>query len=210
MSAQFIVPTPGESNTLSGNVDILNGGEIAVGEENSGEDPAFLAHTGWFWELAEGHDVEVGASIWSGRFDESGSLDSDLYGLDLLYTWKPFISGESRSFLVGGEVFYAEIEREGLTDTTPFGGYVWGQVQLNRNLYVNGRFDYTEDLFDTSLETRTASTAVSYYTTEFLRFRLGYERTFSDIPELDHLDTVFFEINFVFGSHPAEPYWVNR
>ena len=47
-------------------------------------------------------------------------------------------------------------------------------------------------------------------TSEFLRFRLGYEHTDSDIATLDGLDSFFLELAFVFGAHPIDPYWVNR
>jgi hypothetical protein len=60
------------------------------------------------------------------------------------------------------------------------------------------------------LETDTYAAFLTYYTTEFLRLRLGYEHTKSDVAEMDGLDTGWLELNFVFGSHPVEPYWVNR
>ena len=59
-------------------------------------------------------------------------------------------------------------------------------------------------------ETDVYSAYVSYYTTEFFRMRLGYEHRASDHEEEDGLNSLFVEFNFVFGSHPAEPWWVNR
>ena len=50
----------------------------------------------------------------------------------------------------------------------------------------------------------------TYSTTEFLRFRLGFEHTESDVASLDGLSSGFLELNFVYGSHPSEPCWVNR
>ena len=53
---------------------------------------------------------------------------------------------------------------------------------------------------------------VSFYTTEFLRFRIGYEHR--ERPSTNggdgDLDTFFFQLTFVFGSHPVEPFWFNR
>jgi hypothetical protein len=43
-----------------------------------------------------------------------------------------------------------------------------------------------------------------------LRFRLGVEHAESDVDTLDGRDTALLEINFIFGSHPVEPYWVNK
>lgn len=209
IAASVLVPTPGENHALRLSAALVNGGEIAIAEDNEGEDPAFVGRTGLFVEPSAGHEIECGLSAYVGKADENGSRRATLYGLDLSYFWKPYVAGEWRSFLIAGELYHAEIEQAG-RDRTPVGGNVWAQMQCTRNTYLNTRFDYTEDPTDPSIQTRTPGVFVSYYTTEFLRLRLGYERTYSDDDELDGLDTVMFEINFVFGSHPAEPYWVRR
>ena len=67
-----------------------------------------------------------------------------------------------------------------------------------------------QELDDENADTDSYAAFWTYYTTEFLRLRLGYEHSESDVPELDGLGTAWFELNFVFGSHPVEPYWVNR
>ena len=83
-------------------------------------------------------------------------------------------------------------------------------TKLDQNLYVGVRYDWLEELADASQETQTLGAFVTYYTTEFLRFRVGLEHNWSDLAELDGSDTGFVELNFIYGSHPAEPYWVNR
>ena len=90
------------------------------------------------------------------------------------------------------------------------GFYGWSQVQLTRDLYLGARYDRAEELDDSSLVTDTYGAYLSYYTTEFLRMRLGYEHTESDVGLLDDRDTALFELTFVFGAHPVHPYWVNR
>lgn len=210
IAASFSVPTCFESSDLGVTLQVLNGGGIAVGEDNSGNDPAYAGRVKWFQDLGGGHDCEVGASWWVGKADELGMDRAYLAGLDFTYKWKPFEAGEWNSVLIGGELYYASIETTGSPTQTPIGGFAWAQYQFTKNLYLGGRFDYTEDLATSSMEDRAASAWLSWYTTEFLRFRLGYEHLWGDTPEVDGLDTVFFELNFVFGSHPAEPYWVNR
>lgn len=111
---------------------------------------------------------------------------------------------------MGGEFFTADIDQVGGGKSNPFGFYAWSQYQFNRNTYLGVRYDFTEDLTEENLETNTLGLFLTYYTTEFLRFRLGYEHSESDIDELDAQDTGLFEVNFVFGSHPVEPYWINR
>ena len=210
LSGLFFVPTPGDNNTFETTLLVLNGGGIPVAEENEGADPAFLGHFKWFWDLAPGHDVELGTSYYRGKAYPAGDLESQLYGLDLTYKWKPFARGEWRSFLIGGELFAADIDQDTGGSMKPVGYYAWSQYQFTRRTYLGVRYDFTESRTDEELKSRTFGAFLSYYTTEFLRLRFGYEHTISDVKELDGLDTAFLEINFVFGSHPVEPYWVSR
>ena len=51
-----------------------------------------------------------------------------------------------------------------------------------------------------------AGIAASLYTSEFLRFRLAY-----DVADDETITHRFgLQVTAVFGSHPVEPYWVNR
>jgi hypothetical protein len=208
--AEAYIPTPGDNNSLAASMAVLNGGSIAVGEDNDGENLAFNGHLEWFWDLAPGHDLELGSSIWSGKSDAAGDLDSRLYGADFTYKWKPYRQGEWRSFLLSGELYVADLDEVGGGSSTPMGYYLWTQYQINGNNYVGVRYDFAEQLDDEDAETDSYAAFWSYYTTEFLRLRIGYEYSESDVEELDELGTAWLELNFVFGSHPVEPYWVNR
>ena len=84
------------------------------------------------------------------------------------------------------------------------------QYQTSYWLYLGVRYDWLKDPTDDRLTTSSVALYASYYTTEFLRFRIGVEHRRSDIPADDDITTGLFEVNFVFGSHPTEPYWVNR
>jgi hypothetical protein len=209
VSGQFFLPVPWQRDVVEANLEVLNGGGLPVAAENGGENPAFLGHLKWFSDLAPGHDVEIGASSYLGKYDRAGTRETRLYGLDFTYKWKPYAGGEWRSFLLGGELFRANIDGSGRRGGDPFGYYVWSQYQFNRQTYLGVRYDRTDDLED-DLVSRAISSYLSYYTTEFLRLRLGYEHVLErDIDQVGR-DTVYLEMNFVFGSHPVEPYWVNR
>lgn len=203
LSGRFFLPSPSESQTLEATVGVLDGGDIPIAPTEEGSNLAGLGHLGWFADLGGGSSLELGASLWQSDGDHR------LYGLDASYKWKPLAGGEWRSFLVGGEVFGADLDDPAL-DSRPTGFYLWSQYQLDRNIYLGVRYDRSEDLTDTDLHTDTVGAYLTYYTSEFLRLRIGVEHTESDDPLLDGLDSAFLELNFVFGSHPVEPYWVNR
>lgn len=211
LSAQFFLPTPGTANTLEATVDLLNGGNLPIAAENAGDQLAGLAHLKWFWDLAPGHDLELGASGYWGKSGGEEGLHSRLYGLDLTYKWKPKARGEWHSFLLGGELYWTRynLADDELPSRRPLGYYAWSQYQFNRRTYLGVRADFAEALAGTKLQTRAYAAFLSYYTTEFLRLRLGWEHVKSDM-EFDGLNTAILEINFVFGAHPTEPYWVNR
>ena len=49
---------------------------------------------------------------------------------------------------------------------------------------------------------------MSWYGSEFLRVRIGYQHL--DVTGVDADHIVFAQLTTVFGSHPPHPYWVSR
>lgn len=203
ISGQFFLPSPSETQTLEATVQVLDGGTIPVAEDQARSELAVLGHVKWFADLGKGKNVELGVSGWQ------SDSDHRLYGCDATYKWKPYASGEWSSFLIGGELYQADLDDPALDDS-PTGFYLWSQYQFNRSVYLGVRYDRSEELADASLVTDTYGAYLTYYTTEFLRLRFGLEHAESDVSVLDGRNTALFELNFVFGSHPVEPYWVNR
>jgi hypothetical protein len=216
-SAQMFLPSPGDTAlelTLQG----FQGGNLPLAEEKSR--PAWLANLRFFLPLTDEHSFDVALIGFYGHNDPDGRRQSRAASLDWLYRWKPLRAGQSRSFLLGGQFFYARHEFEVDTDgddvpdageaTSPFGYYVWAQLQISRSLYVGVRWDRTDVLRDEDAYLRRVQPYVSWYLSEFFRLRVAYEHTWSDLEEEDGLDSVLFEANVVFGSHPPEPFWVNK
>jgi len=143
---------------------------------------------------------------WVGRveyFDELGALElgiggsamglraDRIEGADVLLRWR---QDSWRSVVLIGELI-----REGASNGTDAGDLGWVatlQVQPTRPLYFGLRADGMAEAL------RYGGT-VSYYTSEFLRLRAA---VFSDGDEW-RMDG---QLTFVWGSHPVEPYWVNR
>jgi hypothetical protein len=203
IGGQFFLPSPSESSTLQANFALLDGGNIPIDPANNGANQAGLGRVEWFGELTDSQNLDLGVSAWSEDADHS------LYGLDATYKWKPLAGGEWHSFLLGGELFSAALD-DPSTDDHPMGFYVWSQYQFTQNVYLGVRYDRAEEVVDSSLVTNTYGTYLTYYTTEFLRFRLGLEHADSDVSTLDGRNTALIQMTMVFGSHPTEPYWVNH
>ena len=92
----------------------------------------------------------------------------------------------------------------------PKGISIFSQWQLDRRQYVGLRWDQTDTLFNPALKRRSITPYYSYYFSEFLRFRINYEHRWSDLFTEDGRNSVFIELNWLFGSHPPEPFWVNK
>ena len=95
-------------------------------------------------------------------------------------------------------------------ESTPLGFTAFTQWQFDRRTYAGLRYDQTDVLLQPDLQRRSITPYITYYFSEFLRFRVNYEHRWSDFEEEDGRNSLFFELNWIFGSHPPEPYWVNK
>ncbi len=215
VDAEVILPEVIKGAVMEANLDVVDGGHIAVANGDH-DHPGFLGHYNLFFTAHDTHDFNFGVS----GYYEGGQHRAGLVTADALYKWKPLAAGEFHSVVLGGEVFYADrrfgfdSDGDGLPDTekrsTPWAWYAFAQVQMSWHVYLGARYDYVQDVIDEHLRTKVAAGYLSYYTSEFLRFRVGYEHRWSDVPADDNVNSAIAEVNVVFGSHPTEPYWVNR
>jgi hypothetical protein len=142
--------------------------------------PAVLGRAELFRGFGSEVNVGLGASIIA-----LPALNHEAHGADLLFRWK---KNEWRSVVIIAE---ALADNQGHK-----GGFAALQLQPTRPIYLGGRVD---DL-DGDVQ---AGGFISYYTSEFLRFRAGAMAGSSGVRE-------DLQLTFVWGSHPVEPYWVNR
>jgi hypothetical protein len=215
VDAEVILPEFIPGAVMELNADVVDGGSIAV-SSGSHDHPGYLGHYNLFFTAHDTHDFNFGVS----GYYEAGVHRTGLLALDALYKWKPLAAGEFHSVVIGGELFYAnrrfalDTDGDGLPDSekqaAPLSWFGFAQVQLSWHVYLGGRYDYVQDITAPSLTTQVAAGYLSYYTSEFLRFRAGYEHRWSDVAAENGVNSFIAEVNVVFGSHPTEPYWVNR
>ncbi len=209
VDAEMLLPEFIQGVAMELNADVIDGGNIAIADTHH-RHPGYLGHYNAFFTVADAHDFNIGLSA----YFEPGRHQTSLFAADVLYKWKPIRAGEFHSFVLGGEAFYVDRkfadEMNATVENKPFGWFAFAQYQLSWHVYLGGRYDYVEDIADKSVKTQVAAGYLSYYTSEFLRFRAGYEHRWSDVPADDGIHSFIAEVNVVFGSHPTEPYWVNR
>jgi hypothetical protein len=210
MDLNFFLPNPIPSSTLEMNADIVRGGELALSQGHPGDATAVIGHLNLSSDYDNQNIIVLGAS----GYHENASTETNLGGVDFTYKWSPVIQRESKSFVLGGEAFVGQHSfHDSLgakTTSNPVGGFAYAQYQMSFWVYTGIRYDQIEEPSNDHLTTKSVSLYISYYTTEFLRLRIGFEHRMSDIPAQNNINTVNFELNLVYGSHPTEPYWVNR
>jgi len=224
ISGNLFVPTPwSENSTLDATLQVLTGGDVAISPDPQSR-VSYLGHLRWFGTVKDSHSLELG---WSSYYHPEGkhAREADFHGFDFTYRWKPLRQGEWKSFLLGSEFMFArraypeaaeplDVARalEGLPpgQGKPVGFTLFSQWQFDRHKYAGVRWDQTDVLYNPGLRRRSLTPYFSYYFSEFLRFRLNYEHRWSDLFTEDKRNSVYAELNFVFGSHPPEPFWVNK
>lgn len=203
--AKYLVPGTG-SVPVELRYALVNGESAAVLSGSGSHNQAHLGRISTFFDVGDASFLQLGTSGMYGESDLQGG-ETKMLAIDLLYKWRPKEERALHSLVVQAEGFYLDRDLNG-SPVKSYGMYATLLWQQSRDLYFGVRGDWTQFADLDSGHAQAASIWASYYTSEFLRFRLGFEALDDSRKQLDW--TAFFQMTFVFGSHPAEPYWVNR
>ncbi|GIW70884.1 MAG: hypothetical protein KatS3mg102_0426 [Planctomycetota bacterium] len=197
---------------------VLNGENPVVLAGAASDDPAWMGRVEATLEFGPGHFLSAGSNLLFGYNDEDARRKSRLLTGDAIYKYQP---NQWFSTVLFGEAYYLEKEVAGGTEYG-FGAWVGAQLQpaLGRlwaplqHTYLGVRYDFSNyDEQTEDAEQWALAGYLSWYTTEFLRFRIGYEhRERESTGGLGRPDEqrVMLQVTLVFGSHPVEPFWFNR
>lgn len=198
---------PAEKTALSFFVEgtILN--RLPMQEKGAEKMPQAIGHLWWHQELNPFHYLDVGGSALLGRKGKEGSGAFWLFGGDVHYSYVPAGYGQDPLFLLGNEFYAANPVSFG---RWPLGNFTWSQVRLFDGTFAGVRYDIAPQEEDLISFQHGLGAYFTYYTSEFLRFRFGYEHVMPSIRSFDGDHRFMLSMLFVLGSHPVEPYFVNR
>ena len=179
-----------------------------------------------FFDLTDTMALQVGASLANGETAER--LRSTLLGYDLKFKYRP--DGWLHPLLtLASEGIYSirRVERgldfdgDGIFDAfqkqtkNRFGWYAAAELQPWRRWSFGARYDATQYPVAPGWQW-AVEPYVSFYPSEFLRFRLAYKHTDKSHRDVSDLlgnggssrlvDELLFQATFILGAHPAHPF----
>lgn len=208
LSLSYVVPT-----SLTGGNYIEAIAEIISGEGNDEQpvlnndafvdSPALNTHLLWNRDISKDWNLELGGSWLTSKHNNDNQQNANLYGGDItLIHTDP--SGGFFNQLFQAEGIYGDVDSSRDDTQHAVGAYFLAQQQLNRDWYAGVRLDWTENALDDKQEVWGVSPYITWYWSEFLRFRMEYQHKDGDTPSED---TLWFQVTWVFGAHPPHPYW---
>ncbi|OGH58316.1 MAG: hypothetical protein A3G34_16590 [Candidatus Lindowbacteria bacterium RIFCSPLOWO2_12_FULL_62_27] len=218
LSVHYIMPQKNPDHVLSLTGEVFNGENATQFGGVSSRDPAYLGRAKYYMELDPESFMELGTSYMNGkRVTDNVHHRNEVLGGDFMYKWRAHQPKGLWSTVVQGEFFYMSREEPALAiyRRNASGAYGLLQIQPYQRWFAGVRYDRAQVLNNKTLVDRKIGGYVSFYTTEFLRLRLGYEYQNSAGPEIGGTpgpdqSTIYGQITFVFGAHPAEPYWFSK
>src|SRR5882672_6203621 len=204
---------------------VFNGDNETAFGRTSLQAPLVTGRLRTFLELGNEHAVQLGVSVASGQ--TPARLPSTILGWEGRYKYRPdgwlhplvTVTGEAlysiRQFNVDGVFNDEAITETEKRQKNSWGFYVGGEVQPWRRWAGGFRYDWSQFLQTPGLE-QAIEPYISFWPSEFLRFRLAYKHTARTTQTRDAfnlnggsartVDELFFQASFILGAHPAHPF----
>jgi uncharacterized coiled-coil protein SlyX len=220
--ATFVPDLPFYVEALGG---IFNGDNETAFGAGTLRVPLITGRVRTFLELGTDHALELGMSVASGQ--TSDHLPSTILGWEGRYKYRPdgwlhpliTVTGEAlysiRQFNVQGDPTGTGVIETEKRQKNSWGWYVGGEVQPWRRWAGGFRYDWSQFLQTPGLE-QAIEPYISFWPSEFLRFRLAYKHTARTTQTIDAfnlnggsartVDELFFQASFILGAHPAHPF----
>jgi hypothetical protein len=223
MEVTFVPDLPFYVEALAG---IFNGdNETAFGRQTL-QHPLVTGRLRTFLELGDEHAVLLGMSVASGYTDDRNR--STILGWEMRYKYRPdgwlhpliTFTGEGLYSMRKADVG-VDVDGDGSIDQVDkrqrnhSGLYAGLEVQPFRRWAGGVRYDWSQYPVNPGWEW-AIEPYVSFWPSEFLRFRLAYKHTDRSPQTRDafnlngasarKVDELFFQASFILGAHPAHPF----
>ena len=203
---------------------VFNGDNETAFGRTSLQAPLVTGRLRTFLELGNEHAVQLGVSVASGQTPER--LPNTILGWEGRYKYRPDgwlhpVVTLTTEGLYSWRQFNVDVDADGdgVTDfldkkqKNRWGWYLGGEIQPWRRWAAGLRFDWSQYPENPGAE-RSFEPYISFWPSEFLRFRAAYkrtDRTHRDGFDLNGgsartVDEFLFQASFILGAHPAHPF----
>ena len=219
----FVPDLPFYVEALAG---IFNGDNATSFGRSSLQNPLYTGRVRTFLELGDEHAVQLGMSVAAGTNEQN--LSTTILDWEGRYKYRP--DGWLHPLItLTGEALYSmrtvpvavDVDQDGITDRTDkrtrnHGGYYAAvEVQPFRRWAGGFRYDWSQYPSNPGWEW-AIEPYVTFWPSEFLRFRLAYKHTDRSPQTRDAfnlnggsariVDEILFQGTFIMGAHPAHPF----
>jgi hypothetical protein len=172
---------------------------------------SYVGHLRGYQDISDNSNIDLGVSysrghngvLPDGAPPDTGSLVTELYGVDATFRWRPLQRSIYHSFIGRSEWIWSRRDQPtGLQTAT--GGYVSGDYQFARRWFAGVRLDRSGRPTDGSLVDTGGSVVVTYWPSEFSQVRAQYRRTNYALAE--SANELLFQFQFSIGAHGAHPF----
>ncbi|MEO8166760.1 MAG: hypothetical protein ABI623_00845, partial [bacterium] len=162
----------------------------------------YVGHLKNFWDLSDNSTFELGLSAASGQNDSA--FASVIGGIDLTYKWKPLQFNTYQSFVLQLEALSSSRKISPVEKINSWGMYALATYQLDKRIFLTGRFDYSNAPDNASYVERAYSGTLGWLATEFQKVELEFKTTTSNV--LPNMNQILLRSVFVIGAHGAHAY----
>jgi hypothetical protein len=169
---------------------------------STGDRYLYLGHLKNFWDLTDNATLELGLSGVAGPNDSAYS--SAIGGVDVTYKWKPVQFNTYQSFVLQAEALWSDKKVSTARKVKSWGMYTLATYQLDKRIFLTGRFDYSNTPDNSSYVERAYSGTLGWLATEFQKVEVQFKATDTNIGS--HRNELLLRSVFVIGAHGAHAY----
>jgi len=213
LSSQYLVLTGGWYNKMGADNDRVSNTEARTFSQFT-----YMGRANTYFNLGDAHGVDFGVSdAYTPKVDVDDGKHRNLLDVDLTYRYTPLSEASYRGLIWGTE-FLLNSENQDLNasaeseaqseDAAPvpsnfhwenaFGMYSYVEARLSKVVYPGFLFEYVQNLNRVEPATQGYSPYLTFWASEFQRFRLQYTHL-TQSPRDD--DQFFLQWTVILGSH---------